>query len=65
MLPGLKAARVRKGEKDNLGRGAGSVSCFACGHSAVLELSPSLGVDQQLPTEPLVVPWWFATCGSC
>lgn len=64
MLPGLKGARVRKEEKDNLRRGAGSVSCFACGHNAVVghggEPSPSPGVDQQLPAEPLVIPWWFA-----
>lgn len=64
MLPGLKGARVIKGEKDNLGRGAGAVTPFACGHNAVLshggEPSPSSGVGQQLPAEPLVIPWWFA-----
>lgn len=63
MLPGLKGARVIKGEKDNLDRGAGSVSCFAYGHNGVLghggEPFPSSGVGQQLPAEPLVIPWWF------
>lgn len=64
MLPGLKGTRIIKGEKDNLGRGAGAVTCFVCGHNAVLscggEPSPSSGVGQQLPAEPLVIPWWFA-----
>lgn len=69
MLPGLKGARVIKGEKENLRRGAGSVSCFVCGHDAGLghgdELSPSSGVGQQLPAEPLVIPWWFAARHMC
>lgn len=64
MLPGLKGARVIKGEKENLGRGAGSASHFVCGHDAALgcggELSPSSGAGQQLPVEPLVILWWFA-----
>lgn len=71
MLPGLKGARVIKGEKDNLGRGPGSVSLFACEHNAVLghggEPSLSSGVGQQLPAEPLVVGahhMWFLLTGS-
>lgn len=71
MLPGLKGARVIKGEKNNLGRGAGSASLFACEHSAVLgrggEPSPSSGVGQQLPDEPLVAGahhMWFLLTGA-
>lgn len=64
MLPGLKGARVRKGQKDNLGRGGGSAPALHVGTRAVLghggEPSPSPEVDQQLPPEPLVIPWWFA-----
>lgn len=71
MLPGLKGARVIKGKKDNLGRGPGSVSLFACEHNAVLgrggEPSPSSGVGQQLPAEPLMVGahhMWFLLTGA-
>lgn len=71
MLPGLKGTRIIKGEKDNLGRGAGAVTCFVCGHNAVLSCGGEPPPAQEWVSSFLLSLWSFpgglllTTCGSC